>query len=175
MFHATTIMAVRKNGKVVFGGDGQVSINQTIVKGSTNKLRKLDSGNVIAGFAGSTADAFLLFDMFENKLKKNSSQFLRAAVELAKNWRSDKILRNLEALLLVANTKKTLLISGSGDILEPDTDVYAIGSGGNYALSAGRALLDNSKLSALEIVKKSLTIAADICIYTNNNFNYEEL
>jgi len=175
MFYGTTILAVKKGKEVVIGGDGQVSMNHTIIKGGANKIRKLNNGKVIAGFAGSTADAFLLFDMFESTLKKNEGQFIKAAVSLAKYWRSDKMLRKLEALLLVANLKRIILISGSGDVLEPDKNVYAIGSGGNYALAAGRALLDNSELSALDIVKKSLSIAAEICVYTNNVFNFQKL
>lgn len=175
MFHATTILVVRRNENVVMAGDGQVSMNQTIVKAKANKLRRLSDGKIIAGFAGSTADAFLLFDMFEKKLKEHSGQFVRAAVELAKDWRSDKILRRLEALLLVANAEKTLLISGNGDVLEPDTTVHAIGSGGYYALAAARALVENTEMSPREIAEKSMGIAADICVYTNRNFVFEEL
>ena len=175
MFHATTILAVRKGNEVVFAGDGQVSMGQTIVKGTANKLRRLGDGKVIAGFAGSTADAFLLFDMFERKLKEHGGQFVRAAVELAKDWRSDKILRRLEALLLVADKDRTLLISGTGDVLEPDANVHAIGSGGSYALAAARALSENSDLSARVIAEKSLNIAADICVYTNHNIVFESL
>jgi ATP-dependent HslUV protease, peptidase subunit HslV len=175
MFHATTILAVRKKGRVVLAGDGQVSMGNTIVKASANKLRLLNDGQIVAGFAGSTADAFLLFDMFEKKLKEHGGQFVRAAVELAKDWRSDKILRRLEALLLVANAERTLVISGSGDVLEPDVDVHAIGSGGAYALAAARALLESSDLDAKTIAKKSMQIAADICVFTNHNFVFEEL
>lgn len=175
MFHATTILAVRKGGEVVIAGDGQVSMNHTVVKAHANKLRRLNEGKIIAGFAGSTADAFMLFDMFEKKIKEHNGQFIRAAVELAKDWRSDKVLRRLEALLLVASAERTLVISGSGDVLEPDVNVHAIGSGGAYALSAGRALLENSDLSAREIAEKSMQIASDICVYTNNNFVFEEL
>lgn len=175
MFHATTILAVRRKGHVVIAGDGQVSMGQTIVKAHARKLRQLDNGKIIAGFAGSTADAFLLFDMFEKKIKEHGGQFIRAAVELAKDWRSDKVLRRLEALLLVADAEKTLVISGSGDVLEPDVDVHAIGSGGAYALSAARALVENSDLDAQTIAEKSMQIAADICVYTNNNFVFEEL
>lgn len=156
-------------------GDGQVSMGQTIVKATANKLRRLSDGKIIAGFAGSTADAFLLFEMFEKKLKEHGGQFVRAAVELAKDWRSDKILRRLEAVLLVANAEKTLLISGSGDVIEPDAAVHAIGSGGNYALAAGRALAETTDLSARQIAEKSMQIAADICVYTNRNFVFEEL
>ena len=175
MFHATTILAVRKKGRVVLAGDGQVSMGNTIVKANANKLRILSDGKIIAGFAGSTADAFLLFDMFEKKLKEHGGQFVRAAVELAKDWRSDKILRRLEALLLVANAERTLVISGSGDVLEPDVDVHAIGSGGSYALAAAKALLENSDLDARVIAEKAMQIAADICVFTNRNFVFEEL
>ena len=175
MFHGTTILSVRREGAVVLAGDGQVSMNQTIVKGSANKLRLLDEGRILAGFAGSTADAFLLFEMFEVKIKKFSGQFVRASVELAKDWRSDKVLRRLEALLLVADKERTLVISGSGDVLEPDVPVHAIGSGGSYALSAARALLENTELRAREIAQKAMTIAADICIYTNHQFVFQEL
>ena len=175
MFHATTILAVRRGKHVVMAGDGQVSMNQTVVKANANKLRRLSDGKIIAGFAGSTADAFLLFEMFEKKIKEFGGQFVRAAVELAKDWRSDKVLRRLEALLLVANLDKTLVISGSGDVLEPDVDVHAIGSGGPYALAAARALLENSNLSAKEIAQKAMAIAADICVYTNDRVVFEEL
>lgn len=175
MFHATTILAVRKNGQVVIAGDGQVSMGQTIVKAKANKLRRLDDGKVIAGFAGSTADAFKLFELFENKLKEFGGQFVRAAVELAKDWRSDRILRKLEALLLVATKDKILLISGTGDVLEPDADVHAIGSGGPYALAAARALRENTEMSAKEIAQIAMKIAGDICVYTNSNISYEEL
>ena len=175
MFHATTILVVRRKDKVVMAGDGQVSMNQTIVKSSAKKLRKISDGKIIAGFAGSTADAFLLFDMFEKKLSAHSGQFVRAAVELAKDWRSDKILRRLEALLLVANSEKTLLISGNGDVLEPDSPVHAIGSGGLYALSAARALEENTDLGPKEIAERAMKIASEICVYTNDNFVFEEL
>jgi len=175
MFHATTIVAVRRDNSLVIAGDGQVSMGNTVVKGTANKLRRLGDGKVIAGFAGSTADAFKLFDMFEGKYKEHSSQFVRAAVELAKDWRSDKILKNLEALLLVANKEKTLLISGTGDVLEPDFGVHAIGSGGGYALAAGRALLENTDMTAREIAEKSILIASDICVMTNSNIVYQEL
>jgi len=175
MFHATTILAVRKKNHVIIAGDGQVSMNQTIVKAHANKLRRLNDGKIVAGFAGSTADAFLLFDMFEKKIKEHNGQFVRAAVELAKDWRSDKILRRLEALLLVANEERTLVISGSGDVLEPDAEVYAIGSGGSYALAAARALRENTDLDVKVIAEKAMQIAADICVYTNHNFVFEEL
>ena len=175
MFHATTIIAIRKNNNVVLAGDGQVSMNNTIVKSKANKLRTLANGNILAGFAGSTADAFKLFDMFEKKIKIFSDQLTKAAVELAKEWRSDKMLQKLEALLLIASKDKILLISGSGDVLEPDTNVYAIGSGGPFALAAARALYDNTNLSAKEIAKKSMIIACDICIFTNKNIRFKEL
>ena len=173
--HGTTILAIRKGNETVIAADGQVSIQHTIVKANTNKLRKLNDGKVLAGFAGSTADAFLLFDLFEKKLKTFNGQLVRAAVELAKDWRSDKMLRRLEAQLLTADKERILLISGSGDVLEPDHDVHAIGSGGAYALSAGRALLDTSDLDARTIAEKSMHIAADICIYTNHQVVIETL
>lgn len=175
MFHATTILAVRKNNKLVLAGDGQVSLGKTVVKATANKLRALSNGEILAGFAGSTADAFKLFDMFEEKIKTHNYQFVRAAVELAKDWRSNKMLRNLEAMLLVGTKDKILLISGTGDVLEPDHDVYAIGSGGAYALAAARALVDCSDLDAKEIAKKAMDIAADICVHTNHNINFLEL
>jgi len=168
MFKATTILAIRYNKKVVFAGDGQVSLNNTIVKNTANKIRKINNGKVLVGFAGSSADAMTLFDMFEKKIKIYP-KFLRAAVELVKEWRSDRILRRLEALLIAADINKTLLISGAGDILEPDINACAIGSGGTYALAAARALLDNTSMDIEKIAKKSLLIAADICIYTNHN------
>jgi ATP-dependent HslUV protease subunit HslV len=175
MFHATTILAVRKNGRVVLAGDGQVSMGQSVIKANANKLRRLCDGAVIAGFAGSTADAFKLFDLFEEKIKAHGGQFVRAAVELAKEWRTDRMLRRLEAMLLVANKDKILLISGTGDVLEPDYDVHAIGSGGPYALAAARALVETSDLDAHTIAKKAMDIAADICVYTNNNLVFLEL
>lgn len=175
MFHATTILAVRKNGKLVFAGDGQVSLGQSVVKAHANKLRTLCDGQVLAGFAGSTADAFKLFDLFEAKIKAHNGQFVRAAVELAKEWRSDRMLRRLEAMLLVGNKEKLLIISGSGDVLEPDHDAHAIGSGGAYALAAARALLDATELDAKAIAKKAMDIAADICVYTNHNHVFLEL
>jgi ATP-dependent HslUV protease subunit HslV len=175
MFHATTIVVVRDDKSVALAGDGQVSMGDTVAKATANKLRRLHEGKVLAGFAGSTADAFLLFEMFEGKLKAFHGQLVRAAVEMAKDWRSDKILRRLEALLLVADAEKTLLISGAGDVLEPDARCHAIGSGGNYALAAARALSESTDLSAREIAEKALHIAADICVYTNHNLNIEEL
>ena len=175
MFHATTIVAVKRQGRVVIAGDGQVSMQNTIVKATANKLRRLHDGRVIAGFAGSTADALTLFELFENKLKEHGGQLARAAVELAKDWRRDKILRRLEALLLVADKERILLISGSGDVLEPDGDCHAIGSGGPYALAAARALCENTQLTAKEIAEKALHIAADICTFTNHQVSSEEL
>jgi ATP-dependent HslUV protease subunit HslV len=175
MFHATTIVAVRRNGRVVLAGDGQVSMNNTVVKATARKLRRLYDGKVIAGFAGATADAFMLFEMFEGKLKAHNGKLVRAAVELAKEWRSDRVLRKLEALLLVADAENTLLISGTGDVLEPDGAAYAIGSGGQYALAAARALCDNSDLDARTIADKAMHIAADICAFTNHNIVFEEL
>jgi ATP-dependent HslUV protease subunit HslV len=175
MFHATTILAVRKNGRVVLAGDGQVSFGQSVIKANANKLRRLCEGKVIAGFAGSTADAFKLFDLFEEKIKAHGGQFVRAAVELAKEWRTDRMLRRLEAMLLVANHEKILLISGTGDVLEPDYDVHAIGSGGPYALSAARALVESTDLDARTIAQKAMSIAADICVYTNDHLVFLEL
>lgn len=175
MFHATTILAVRRANQVVMAGDGQVTMNNTVVKARANKLRRLSDGKIIAGFAGSTADAFMLFDLFEKKLKEYNGQFVRAAVQLAQDWRSDKILRRLEALLLVADKERTLLISGTGDVLEPDLEVYAIGSGGSYALAAARALLENTSMTPREIAEKAMKIASDICVMTNDNFVFEEL
>jgi ATP-dependent HslUV protease, peptidase subunit HslV len=173
--HGTTVVAVRKGDKVVIGGDGQVSLGNTIMKNGARKVRRLHDGKVIAGFAGSTADAFTLFERFEAKLKDSSGNLLRAAVELAKDWRTDRLLRRLEALLIVADKTKTLLLTGSGDVIEPDTGVLAIGSGGAYAQAAATALLQHSPLEAAEIVRESLRIAADICIYTNQNITIEEL
>lgn len=171
----TTILSVRKGGKVVVGGDGQVSLGNTVMKSNARKVRRLYHGNVIAGFAGSTADAFTLFELFEAKLEKHQGNLTRSAVELAKDWRTDKILRKLEAMLLVADKEASLLISGIGDVIEPEHGLMAIGSGGPYAQSAARALYDNSKLSARKIVEKSLGIAADICVFTNHNLTVEEL
>ncbi|MBF0472203.1 MAG: ATP-dependent protease subunit HslV [Nitrospirae bacterium] len=171
----TTILCVRRNNKVAIAGDGQVTLGSTIVKHSANKLRKMFDNKIIAGFAGATADAFTLFEKFEEKLQTYRGNLPRAAVELAKDWRTDKILRRLEALLIVADSKQTLIISGNGDVIEPDTDVAAIGSGGAFAQSAAIALIENTELSAGDIVTKSMKIASDICIYTNNTLNIEEL
>ena len=173
--HGTTILSVRKNGQVVIGGDGQVSMGDTIMKGNARKVRRLYNNKVIAGFAGGTADAFTLFELFEAKLEKHQGNLVRAAVELAKDWRTDKILRRLEALLAVADCQSSLIITGSGDVIEPETDVMAIGSGGQYAKSAALALLNNTELSAEEIVRKSLVIAADICVMTNHHHTFEIL
>lgn len=175
MFHATTIVAVKRQGRTVIAGDGQVSMQNTIVKATANKLRRLGEGKVIAGFAGSTADALTLFDLFERKLKEHGGQLARAAVELAKDWRTDKLLRRLEALLLVADRERILLVSGVGDVIEPDGDCHAIGSGGAYALAAARALCENTALGAREIAEKSLHVAADICTFTNHSISVEEL
>lgn len=172
---STTVIAVRRNGKVAMAGDGQVSMGDTIMKGNARKVRVIYDGKVLTGFAGATADAFNLFDKFEMKLQEFNGDITRSAVELAKMWRTDKALRNLEALLLVANKDKILLISGNGDVIEPENDVLAIGSGGNYAYSAALAYLESSDLSALEIAKRSLKIAGSICIYTNDHVTAEEL
>ena len=174
-FHGTTILSVRRGNKVVIGGDGQVSLGDTVMKGNARKVRRLYHDNVLAGFAGATADAFTLFEYFEGKLEKHSGQLARAAVELAKDWRTDRTLRRLEALLAVADKENSLIISGIGDVIEPEQGIIAIGSGGNYALSAARALLNNTELDAREITEKSLNIAGDICIYTNHNLTIEEL
>ena len=171
----TTIVAVKRQGRVVLAGDGQVSMQNMVVKATAKKLRRLYDGKVIAGFAGSTADALTLFELFEGKLKEHGGQLARGAVEMAKEWRKNKILRNLEALLLVADKERILLISGNGDVLEPDGDVHAIGSGGGYALAAARALMENTDLDARAIAEKSLHVAADICTFTNHNVVVEEL
>lgn len=174
-FHGTTILSVRRDDNVVIGGDGQVTMGQTIMKGNARKVRRLFNDKVIAGFAGGTADAFTLFELFEGKLEKHQGNLTRAAVELAKDWRTDKFLRRLEALLAVADNKTSLIITGNGDVIEPEENVMAIGSGGPYAQSAAKALLQNTTLSAREIVEKSLIIAADICVYTNRHFVIEEI
>ncbi|MGE0370870.1 MAG: ATP-dependent protease subunit HslV [Gammaproteobacteria bacterium] len=174
-YHGTTILSVRRNGRVVIGGDGQVSLGATIMKGNARKVRSLYNGRVLAGFAGGTADAFTLFERFEAKLEKHSGNLARAAVELAKDWRTDRMLRRLEALLAVADAKDSLIISGNGDVIEPERSLMAIGSGGFYALAAARALLENTELDARAIVEKSLAIAAEICVYTNTNLTIEEL
>lgn len=172
--HGTTIVAVRRDGAVAVGGDGQVTLGNTVMKGNARKVRRLYNDKVLAGFAGGTADAFTLFERFEGKLEKYGN-LTRAAIELAKDWRSDRYLRRLEALLLVADPEKIFVISGNGDVIEPDHDVAAIGSGGQFALAAARALIEGSSLGARDIVERSLNIAADICIYTNRNLLIEEL
>jgi ATP-dependent HslUV protease subunit HslV len=173
-FHATTIVCVRRNGRVALGGDGQVTLGNQVMKGNARKVRRLHDGKVVAGFAGGAADAFALFEFFEAKLKKHGN-LLRAAIELAKDWRTDRMLRRLEALLVVADENNSLLISGTGDVIEPEHDVLAVGSGGAYAQAAARALLENTTLEARAIVEKSLTIAGQICIYTNTSITVEEL
>lgn len=175
MFRGTTILSVRRGNKVVIGGDGQVTLGSTVMKGNARKVRRLYHDQVIAGFAGATADAFTLFEHFEGKLEKHRGNLTRAAVEMAKDWRTDRALRKLEALLIIADSKVTFVISGTGDVIEPEQDLIAIGSGGMYAQSAARALYENTELSAREIVEKSLNIAADVCIYTNHNLRIEEL
>jgi ATP-dependent HslUV protease subunit HslV len=172
---STTVLAVRKDGKVAMAGDGQVTMGETVMKNNARKVRRIMDGKVLCGFAGATADAFTLFDLFEAKLREYSGDLLRAAVELAKDWRTDRNLRRLEALLLVADKTKTLLVSGTGDVIEPAEDALAIGSGGNYAYAAALAYLDAGVLPAAEIAKKSLVIAGNICIYTNSNIVVEEL
>lgn len=172
----TTIVSVRRGKEVVIGGDGQVTMGQaTVMKGNARKVRRLYGKKVIAGFAGGTADAFTLFELFESKLEKHQGNLMRSAVELAKDWRTDKMLRKLEALLVVADENATLVITGSGDVIEPQESAIAIGSGGNYAQAAALALLKNTELSAQVVVEKALEIAADICVYTNHNFNFESL
>jgi ATP-dependent HslUV protease subunit HslV len=171
----TTIVSVRRDGKVVIGGDGQVSLGNTVMKGNAKKVRRLYNDKVIAGFAGGTADAFTLFERFESKLEMHQGHLTRAAVEMAKDWRSDKMLRKLEALLAVADETASLIITGNGDVIQPENDLIAIGSGGPFAQSAATALLANTDLSALEIATKSLTIAGDICVFTNHNHTIEEL
>ncbi len=173
-WHGTTILTVRKGGSVVIGGDGQVSIGQTIVKANAKKVRRLGKGEVIGGFAGATADAFTLFERLEAKLEQYPGQLLRAAVELAKDWRTDRYLRRLEAMMIVADSQVSLVLTGTGDVLEPEAGVAGIGSGGNYALAAARALLDGP-LEAEQIVRKALDLAADICVYTNRNVTIESL
>ena len=174
-YRGTTILSVRRNGRVVIGGDGQVSLGNTIMKGNARKVRRLYKNQVIAGFAGGTADAFTLFERFEAKLESHGGQLVRAAVELAKDWRTDRALRRLEALLAVANAEASLIITGNGDVIQPEQDLIAIGSGGSFALSAARALYNNTDMQARDIVEKSLTIAGDICVYNNHQFTIEEL
>ena len=173
--HGTTVLCVRRDNKVVMAGDGQVTLGESVVKHSAKKIRRLYEEKVLAGFAGSTADAFSLFSRFENKLQEHHGNLARSAVELAKEWRTDRALRHLDALLLVADTKATFLLSGHGDIIEPDDGIVAIGSGGSFALAAARALAKNTKMTAREIVAEAMRIASEICIYTNGNFTIEEL
>ena len=174
-YRGTTILSVRRGNSVAIGGDGQVTLGNTVIKGNAKKVRRLYKDQVLAGFAGGTADAFTLFERFERKLEMHQGHLVRAAVELAKDWRTDKILRRLEALLAVADAKASLIITGNGDVIEPEQGIMAIGSGGPFAQSAARALLENTEMSAIEIVEKSLGIAGDICIYTNHNFTIEQL
>jgi len=174
-FRGTTILSVRKDNKVVVGGDGQVTLGDTVMKHNAKKVRRLYNDQVLAGFAGGTADAFTLFERFEGKLEQYSGQLVRAAVELAKDWRTDRMLRRLEALLIVADKTASLTISGNGDVIEPEQGVIAIGSGGPYAQAAAQAMMDNTELDARTIVEKGLDIAANICIYTNNTLTVEEL
>jgi ATP-dependent HslUV protease subunit HslV len=174
-FHGTTILSVRRGASVALGGDGQVTLGNVVVKGGARKVRRLHHDRILAGFAGGTADAFTLFERFESKLDKHQGNLMRSAVELAKDWRTDRILRRLEAMLAVADREHSLIITGMGDVLEPEQGIVAIGSGGPYAQSAARALLDNTALSPREIVDKSLAIAADLCIYTNHQRSIEVL
>lgn len=171
----TTIVSVRRNGEVALGGDGQVTLGNTVMKGNAKKVRRLYHGKVIAGFAGGTADAFTLFERFEAKLEMHQGHLLRAAVELAKDWRTDRMLRKLEALLAVADANTSLIITGNGDVVQPENDLIAIGSGGPFAQAAARALFENTELPARDVVAKALTIAGDICIYTNQHHTIEEL
>jgi ATP-dependent HslUV protease subunit HslV len=173
--HSTTILSVRRDGKVVVGGDGQVTLGQTVMKGTAKKVRRMHDGKVIAGFAGSAADGIALFERLEGKLKEANGNLTRASVELAKDWRTDRALRKLEAIIIVADRERTFLLTGTGDVIEPDGGVVAVGSGGPYALAAARALMENTQLAAREIVEKGLTIAAEICIYTNAQLTVEEL
>jgi ATP-dependent HslUV protease subunit HslV len=173
--HGTTILCVKRDGKTVICGDGQVTLDKTVMKATARKVRRLGEGKIIAGFAGSTADAFTLFERFDQKLKAHAGNLSRAAVELAKDWRTDRFLRRLEALLIVADPERVLLLSGAGDVIEPDGGAAAVGSGGPYALAAARALLDHTKLDAHAIAEASLKIAGEICIYTNANLTFEEV
>jgi ATP-dependent HslUV protease, peptidase subunit HslV len=172
---STTVLAVRRGGHVVLGGDGQVTMGNTVVKASARKLRRLNDGKIVAGFAGSAADGIALFERLEGKLKESNGNLTRAAVELAKEWRSDRVLRKLEALIVVADGEKTFLLTGTGDVIEPEGGVVAIGSGGPYALAAARAMVETTALGAREIAERALKIAGDICIYTNSNISIEEL
>lgn len=174
-YRGTTILSVRRNNRVVIGGDGQVSLGNTVMKTNARKVRRLYRDQVLAGFAGGTADAFTLFERFEAKLEAHSGNLTRAAVELAKDWRTDRALRRLEALLAVADKEASLIVTGNGDVIQPEDDLIAIGSGGPFAQSAARALLENTDLDAQDIVQKGLSIAGDVCVYTNHNFTIEEL
>jgi ATP-dependent HslUV protease subunit HslV len=174
-FHGTTIMSARRDGKVALGGDGQVTLGQVVVKASARKVRRLYHDRILAGFAGGTADAFALFERFEAKLEKHQGNLLRSAVELAKDWRTDRMLRRLEAMLAVADRESSLIITGTGDVIEPELGLIAIGSGGPYAQAAARALLENTQLDAETVVRKALSIAADLCIYTNQQIFVETL
>jgi len=174
-FHATTILSVRRNGQVAIAGDGQVTIGNTVMKHGAAKVRRLHDGSILAGFAGSAADAFALFSRFEGKLQEFQGNLERAVVELAKDWRMDKYLRQLEAMLIVANREKSYLLSGTGDLIQPDDGLLAIGSGGGYALAAARALMDNTDLGAKEIAERAMKVAASICIYTNDHITIESL
>jgi ATP-dependent HslUV protease subunit HslV len=174
-FHGTTIVSVRRGDRVALGGDGQVTLGNTVMKANARKVRRLYHGQVLAGFAGATADAFTLFERFEGQLEKHRGHLTKAAVELVKDWRTDRILRRLEALLAIADAQASLIVSGNGDVIEPENGLIAIGSGGPFAQAAARALLENTELGAREIVERSLAIAADICIYTNRNLTIEEL
>ncbi len=174
-FRGTTILCAKRGNQMVIGGDGQVTLGHVVMKGNARKVRRLYNGQVLAGFAGATADAFTLFERFEARLQTHNGQLMRAAVEMAKDWRTDRALRKLEAMMLVADQDNMLLISGTGDVIEPQEDFIAIGSGGNYAYSAAKALMDNTELSAKDVVEKGLNIAADLCIYTNHNLTIEML
>jgi len=174
-WYGTTILTVRKGKEVVLAGDGQVSVGPTIMKSSANKIRKIADGSILAGFAGSTADALTLFERLESKLEKHPKQLVRACVELAKDWRTDRYLRRLEAMMIVVDKNNSLVLTGIGDVLEPEGGIAAIGSGGNYALSAARALVENSDMGAEEIVRKAMKIAAEICVYTNENITLEKI
>ncbi|MCB1142180.1 MAG: ATP-dependent protease subunit HslV [Leptospiraceae bacterium] len=175
LFRSTTILCVRRNGKVAMAGDGQVSMGQTVMKHSARKVRTMYEGKILSGFAGSAADAFTLFELFEKKVNESSGRLDRSVVELAREWRTDRMLRKLEALLIVADKEESYLVSGTGDVISPDDGIIAIGSGGNYALSAARALIQNTEMSPREIVERSMKITADICIYTNHNITIEEI
>ncbi len=174
-FHATTIVCVRRNGRTVIGGDGQVSMGSTIVKAGAKKVRRLRNGRILAGFAGSAADGFTLFELFEKKVEQYQNSLSRAAVELARDWRTDRLLRRLEALLIVADTTDAFLVSGTGDVIAPDDGLLAIGSGGNFALAAARALVRHTELDARAVAEASMRVAAEICVYTNDSFHFEEL